>query len=123
MALDLAAVIRQGVALASNLTTSLQVTVKHYVKTGRDSNGYTYASPVNVSCLLEMKNEVKLQVSTGKIIHTKAKLTFLRSIVIGENDKLILPDGTTGPIHKAEGFVDPASTGPNPFVTEVWLGT
>jgi len=133
VAIDLISIINTGIGLAADLTSSLQGSVTHIAWIGKDSfNKPVYDNPVTLTgVLIELKQEQKIQISTGRVITTKAHLTFLQPITpngatgrtepIDERDKLFLPDGTTGPIHRAEGFMNPKTI--RPFVLEVWLGT
>lgn len=54
-----------------------------------------------------------------KCRQARAKVTFLFNVTIGTEDKLVMPDGTTGPILDIKGLQDPAS---GRYLTEVWLG-
>lgn len=113
-------IIRSGVALANSMTASLQPTVQHYVRTGQDGYGKpTYAAPVNVPAVVD-KDERYVQNAQGQTVLTRHRVTFVRPIIIKSTDKLVLPDGSTGPILSIGGVVDPDTD--RPFSSEVLLG-
>lgn len=123
--------IRNGVALAHNLTTSLQVRVTHAAWIGQapHGTGAYYAAPVSRLVLFEQKMR-QLQTKTGQTVTSRGKLTFLEPVPpngtpgrvepVDTRDKIILPDGTTGPIIDREGLMDPDTS--SPYVLEVYLG-
>lgn len=123
-------IIRQGVALAHSLTTSLQANV--VLHRWSQSSGFgeaVYAAPITVTALIEQKQRLHAM-SSGQTILTRAKITILtplaplgasgRTEPIDVRDKLILPDGTTGPIVDVEGLVDPDTN--RPYLYEIWMG-
>jgi hypothetical protein len=71
----------------------------------------------------------QLRLATGQLSVSRASVAFLdiAALVaatggegVDDNDLIVLPDGTTGPIIDMSGFID-AGTG-HPVMTEVWLG-
>lgn len=127
MPLALDKIVRSGVKIANDLTVKVQSTVQHLAWIGRNPE---YDDPVELKCIIEWKNEAKIQVGTGAIIQTKAKLTFLSPVTpngvsgrkepFDERDKIIMPDGTRAPVRILEGLVDPSIS--SPFVPEVYIG-
>jgi hypothetical protein len=118
MALD--DILRNGVSLANTLTNSLQTTVSYEAYSSQDSFGdITYAAAVNVKAVVERKSAQR-HTSSGQIIATKARITFLTPQTIDIRDKITLSDGTTGPIVDIVGVEDSNTT--KPYATEVWLG-
>lgn len=113
--------IRNGLALATELTESLVVEVQHAHWDGVtfDNNAQPQLSPsVPVSCLLEITNEfIEVQ---GRMTQAKSKLSFFAPLAVSVHDEFTLPDGSTGPILKITGLVDP-TTG-QPYAPEVYLG-
>ena len=110
------------IAVADNITKNLglQADVAHHILvlpvSGDGDKDFTV---VNRKAIVEKKRRV-LQTLSGQLIQTQAKITFLSaSIVIGPYDKLVLADGTTGPILTNEGFVDDGNA---QILTEVFLG-
>jgi hypothetical protein len=128
-------IINAGIATANKITKPLQGTVQHYAWTGQDGMGADTFSPVLTSpgtprqALVDMTRKPRAT-KDGKLLMTIASLTFLdvipdngasgRSEPIDTRDRIILPDGSTGPIVSAGGFMD-ARTG-RPVLNEVLLG-
>lgn len=134
MALD--GVVRSVVKVAHGVTVSLQETVQHHAWVGQDGFGAPsgpaqdgYDFPVPLKAMVEQKLQLR-QLGDGRLVKVKAKLTFLKVIVpngaagrdepIDMRDKLVLADGTTGPILSDEGLRDPGKG--RPFLIELWLG-
>lgn len=128
MALD--DIIRGAVATAHNLTTSLQPTVTHYAWIGQDAFGAkSYAPPVILPALVEQRLR-EHKTGSGTTVMTRAKVSFLKIVPpngaagrtepIDPKDKIVLPDGTSGPIVDVEGLIDPDSL--CPYLPEVWIG-
>ena len=115
--------------MADKVTNSLQSTVSYERRTGQDAFGApTYATAVNLLAIIDWK-ATQRRTSTGILTVSRAVITFLDAAAlsaatggagIDDNDKLTLPDGTTGPILDLGGFIDPG-TGV-PVATEVFLG-
>jgi hypothetical protein len=123
MSLD--ALIRDSLSLGHTITLDrkLQVrTVQHAAWDGvtYDSNGQPVISPpVNVSCIVEITNEL-IQTASGEMSRARSKLTFLQPRHITTRDIFTLPDGSTGPILDIKGVVDPSTN--MPYAPEVYLG-
>lgn len=134
MALD--GVVRGVVKVAHGVTKSLQETVQHHAWVGQDGFGAPsgpgpdgYDFPVPLKAMVEQKLQLR-QLGDGRLVKVKAKLTFLKVIApngavgrdepIDVRDKLVLADGTTGPILSDEGLRDPGKD--RPFLIELWLG-
>lgn len=110
--------IKRSVATASRLTRSLQVLVAHTPAATVASDGtMTGAATVNRRALVE-QNVRRFQVE-GVVVVSRAKITFLENVSIAESDRLVLPDGFTGPILAVEKMLAPGGGG---YVTTVWLG-
>lgn len=115
MGLD--SVIRKGVGIAHSVTKSLQVTVSHYPWLGQEGSGAPIfpTTPLLRVCLYERKQR-RVATRSGREVVSEHQLTFLEPIApngatgrqepIDERDKFVLPDGTTGPILRVEGFAD-----------------
>jgi len=114
-------IIRNGVKLANTVTAPLQAKVQHY-KLTHAADGYTtpsYGSPVSRLAIVDYRSR-QLSSPSGQTVVSLATVTFLDpTITIGPDDKLVLPDGTTGPIFDISGFLD-AGTG-KPALTTVIL--
>jgi hypothetical protein len=112
-----------GINIADTLTAGVQSSVSHYAFLGANGDGdESYDDPVPVSCVLD---QTRKQVSTpqGRLEAIVATLTFPRGgINIGPKDKIVLPDGTTGPLilDAPDAVFDPV-TGRG-FITTVRIG-
>lgn len=118
---DYAKLVRDGVKLANTMTASLQADVQYY-KAGEMSGGGDIeypATPELWPAIIEWKQKM-VRTVTGVEAVSRAMVTFLEPHDIDEKDKMVLPDGTTGPILDMTGLVDPA-TG-RAYFTTVWLG-
>jgi hypothetical protein len=121
--------LRIGVKIADQVTKPLQATVtfERFLTSGV-SGDKSFASPVSMRAIVDWKQK-QLRTPQGILSVSRASVTFLDinemvSATSGEgvsdNDKITLPDGTTGPILDMSGFID-AGTG-HPIATEVFLG-
>lgn len=127
--MSLLTTLRSAVAVADDVTKPLQSTVSYQRRTGQDAFGDpTYAAAVDLLAIVDWK-ATQRRTSTGLLTVSRAVITFLDAAAlstatggagIDDNDKLTLPDGTTGPILDMGGFIDPG-TGV-PLTTEVFLG-
>lgn len=116
--------VRAGVAAANKVTADLQPNVLHeaaIVPAVRDVFGNpARAAAVARPGLVEDSRKV-VKTASGELVQARAKITFLDpAVVVQSDDKLTLPDGTTGPILEVRGFVD-RGTG-KPILSEVYLG-
>lgn len=127
-------VVRSGVAVANNVTQPLQATVqfRHYVSS--DAYGTkVYNPPVGqpaaeLLAIVDWKQR-QLRLTSGVLSVSRSSVMFLdiNALVaatngdgVNDEDMIVLPDGTTGPILDMSGFID-AGTG-HPVATEVWIG-
>jgi hypothetical protein len=118
--MNLAAIIRRGVGILDKNTQSLQAVVTYEPWLGQDDYGNEEFGPV-VSMNAIVDNSMRDRPSsTGQLVVSRAKVTFPRPISVDTRDRIILPDGTTGPIIDVMGVVDRA-TG-KPYATDVLLG-
>lgn len=123
-------VLRSGVAIADSVTKPLQATVLYSRYVSSDSYGTKSYSPENVKmkAIVDWKQK-QVRTLEGVLSVSRASVTFLNiaDVVkatggdgINDQDRIVLPDGTTGPILDMAGFID-AGTG-HPIATEVFLG-
>jgi len=109
--------VREGVALANELTDSLQVTVQHEAWTADDGlGGSTYAAAVPLTALVETRQQHR-RLPDGREIVFNHLITILQPVAangatgrkepIDSRDRITLPNGETGPIISADGFLDP----------------
>jgi hypothetical protein len=123
-------VLRTGVKIADQVTKPVQATVTYH-KATIGSDGYrtiTHQTGVSLRAIVDWKQK-QVRTLSGMLSVTRAIVTFLdvaelasatSNDGIGDHDKIVLPDGTTGPILDLGGFID-AGTG-QPLATEVMLG-
>lgn len=122
--------VRNAVKTADTVTKPLQATVtfKRAVPNTDGYGGFTYPTSVSLRAIVDWKQK-QLRTMEGQLSVSRASVTFLDVAAvatatagqgISDNDQIILPDGTTGPILDMAGFID-AGTG-QPVATEVFLG-
>lgn len=122
-------VVRSAVAVADKVTRPLQSTVTYKRRIGQDGFGkVTYAIPVQLKAIVDWKAR-RVRTISGQDTVSRASITFLDITAlaaatggagIDDDDKIIMQDGSTGPILDLGGFIDPG-TGV-PIATEVMLG-
>jgi len=128
--LGLDSAVRGAVKTAATVTKSLQETVQHFAWTGQVNLGEeSLASAVSLKALVEQKLEWR-RLGDGRLVEVQARLTFLEIVApngasgriepIDPKDKLVLVDGTTGPVYLVSGLRDPGKS--RPYFLEVWLG-
>jgi len=115
-------VVRRNVAVADRLTTTLQSTVTHYAFSSETDEGVRAYDPTTGTKRLAVVRfqQRKFRTVAGEEVVSRAKVLFVRPLTIDARDKIVLPDGTTGPILDMQGTVDP-ETG-EPYATTIWLG-
>ncbi len=125
--------VRNAVALANSLTSTLQVAVSHKAWIGDDDTGKpTYATAVSRKAIVSDSSR-RIRRDDSEEIVARTYIAFLAPIAartpavtgrhdpLDERDQLTLPDGRTGPILDTDGgLVDPL-TG-RTFFHQVWLG-
>lgn len=128
MAFD--SLIRSVLSTADKLTSSLQGVVVHYAWIGKDIAGNpTYATPVSLKGVINLSS--KQWNVNGKVITVQASVTFPRPIKangasgriepIDLRDKIILPNGLTGPIIYSPNSIVDRSTGMG-YMVEIGIG-
>ena len=130
--MTVATVVRNAVATAKSVTSSLQADITHKAWTGQATSGAkpTYASGVTLPALIDQR-PTAFRTALGEVIAVKAVIHILQPIAangasgreepIDPRDEITLPNGTVGaPIMGAGGFVDP-STG-RPYLYTIGLG-
>lgn len=114
-------IVRSGVAIANKLTADVQADVMHESFLGQTVKGdRQYSAPVSRPAIVQMKQKSVLTAS-GELTMSNAQIVILDpTVVITDDDRFTLPDGTTQPIIRRAGFVD-RGTG-LPILTEIFLG-
>lgn len=123
-------VVRSGIKLVDKTVKSLEATVtfQKCVFSDDGSGTPTYPTSVPLRAIVEWK-EVQVPSSSGLINVSRPTVLFLdynalmaatNNEGISEDDRIFLPDGTTGPTRNLEGFLD-AQTGQTMY-TQVYLG-
>jgi len=128
--MDLLNILRSGIAVADNVTDSLQATVQ-FEKSSISNDGYgtiNYADPVPLKAIVDYAAK-QVRTQAGILTVTRATIDLLdidelNAATGGEGvsneDRFTLPDGDTGPILDISGFID-AETG-HPVLTRVMIG-
>lgn len=123
-------IIRNAVAIANKVTIDLQVPVEHYpwISDGATYGEPVYGDPTTRLALVEMRQ--RMMRIEGQDILLKAIVSFLvpiepngaenRQEPIDPRDKIVLPNGYTGPIKTIEGLENNFSD--TPYTLEVTLG-
>lgn len=127
-------ILRSAVKIVDDVTQPIQaeVSFRHY--TSSDSYGQKFYTPdvslppAILHAIVDWKQK-QVRTLEGVLSVSRASVTFVdvaevsaatNGEGIDDNDIIILPDGTTGPILDMAGFID-AGTG-QPLATEVFLG-
>ena len=129
--MGLANTIRNVIAIADRITTDLQVPVQHYAWIRNDleySDKSIYAAPITRLAIVNRRE--RLFRFEGQDLIQRASVIFLRPITangatgrrepVDPRDKIVLPDGYTGPIRDVRGLENTFSD--SPYMLEVILG-
>lgn len=121
--------LRAGVKVADEVTKPAQSKVRYRRYLSSDGlGGKTYSAVKLLSALVDWKQE-QVRTKEGVLSVSRAMITFLNvkelllataNNGIDDNDEIVLPDGTTGPILDMSGFIDPGTS--IPLATQVYLG-
>lgn len=147
MALDVALLVRNGVATANTLTASLQGPVRHSAWVREDAFGKPIygrrvegldiysenpdAEGVYVDRQALVEYQTKTREVNGRLVVSYAVITFIhpfeaaplvteRREPVDPRDRMLLPNGKTGPIIDVQGLIDPLTSAP--YFVQVWLG-
>ena len=123
-------VLRSGVKIIDNVTKPLQAEVLYSRYVSSDAYGKVTYSPLNkkMKAIVDLR-QTQVRTTSGVLSMCRATVMFVDvdavvSATAGEGvsdrDRIILPDGKTGPILNFAGFVDAGTT--KPIATEVFLG-
>lgn len=130
MGLD--AVLAKAIGIADKITKPVQSTIQWYAWLSQDIRGKaTYeTTPTPLKGVVDLRRKLRHQ-GDGKLITVVASITIMQVVPpngaadrhepIDPRDKLILPDGTTGPILGVPGAVWYDAAG-RPFLNEIYLG-
>lgn len=126
----LADIIKGGIAIARSLTLDLHVTVQHYPWIAMAGDGTpTYGAAVPRKALVERKQKL-VSGPNGQMVMSNAYIAILEEVApdgasgrvepIDVRDKIVMPDGVTGPILNVGGFFDGGTA--VPYYAEIYLG-
>jgi len=128
--MDLSKLVVAGVAIARDVTSSLQVEVSHeaWIKSGNNGQP-TFATAVTRKAVVGYDRRL-IKNNEGEKVMQSASVMFLDVIAsngatgrrepVDPRDQITLPDGHTGPIVNVRGPVDPNTNAP--YFLEVALG-
>lgn len=127
--MSLRTVIKKAVAVADSVTKSLQGEITHYPWIAQSGDGTpTYGSAKKYKAIID-RREIERRTPEGNMVLTNAYILVLSAVPpngatdrtepFDPRDKIVCPDGTTGVIAAAAGFMD-ADTG-HPYYGEIWL--
>ena len=121
--------LRAGIAVADKVTQPLQATITFEKFMGSDEYGAPiYAAPTQLPAIVDWKQK-QLRTQGGILSVSRASVLFIdinelmaatNNEGVSDEDRITLPDGTSGPILDMAGFID-AGTG-LPMTTEVFMG-
>ena len=122
-------ILRSGVAIIDSSTKALQSTILYEQYGGTDAYGTDIWVPAVAMLAIVDWRESQTKTQAGEMVLSHTTLTFVdvNAMVaatggkgISTQDRITLPDGTTGPITRLAGFIDAGTT--EPVATEVHIG-
>lgn len=127
-------IVTNAVATIKSVTSDLQPQVEHWAWIGHEDDGAPkYASTAKkYNCIVEYRRRRhSLIQSHGQEVWSRAYVVFLEPVkVTGVNadrvepidprDRIVLPDGSTGPIVDVRGIVSKKTK--RAYFHEVWIG-
>jgi hypothetical protein len=126
--------IAKVVGIANKVTKDLQGAISHYPWIAQNAFGSVqsqspFGQPIIRNGIIQQQGRWR-QIANGNMVFTYAHIVFLepfahieapnRKNPIDPRDRLVLPDGTTGPIVDIDGLFNPGTK--SPYFCEVWLG-
>jgi len=121
--------LRAGIKVANTVTKPVQATVSFSRYLSSDAYGTkTYAAAVLLRAVVDWRQK-QLRTPDGVLSVSRASVMFLDAAAlvvatggqgVDDEDVIVLPDGTTGPILDMSGFIDAGTK--QPLATEVFLG-
>jgi hypothetical protein len=127
---DYAKMLRDGVKLIKETTLSLQPVVTLHQWVAQDLYGKPLYAVITLQAITVQAPNMH-KTSNGQLVAVQAYVAFLEPVPpngtagrlepIDPRDKIVLPDGSWGPIVEVKGFID-AGTG-KPMFSEVWIGS
>jgi hypothetical protein len=121
MSLDIGRLVRSvAIPLVKKFTASAVVDVTVTKASSTDGGGDTTPGDVFTWPAVVDWNAHRVRTSEGIDAMSRATIQFVEPHPLDDDDSIVLPDGTTGPILDMRGVVDPL-TG-IPYVTTVYLG-
>src|SRR5512144_807686 len=108
--MGLAAIVRNAVAVANNVTNSLQTTVTHEAWTGHDKYGKpTFDSGIERAALVQRNTasigaqQILISATVTFLYPVESNGTAGRQAPIAPRDRITLPDGWSQPIVSVNG--------------------
>lgn len=112
--------VRQGVALADALTTTLQVPVTVEPWLAQDGLGAPVYGPAARHLALVEAAHDRVRAADGIEKQVTTKVAFIHPVTLDVRARLTLPDGTRPPILAVRGLVDPGTN--RPYLVEALCG-
>ncbi len=119
----MATMISNLIGVADKLTKNLglQVKVSHYAWKSQTATGKpTYGGAVKRGALVDDRAGQR-RTESGQTISYRVYIVFVAPVLVNVKDKIVLPNGRTGPIVDVAGGLLNDKTGEG-YLKEVWLG-
>ncbi len=105
--MGLSNLIAQGIAMAKTLTAGIQVEITHEPFVEDDAQGNRVYGTASTYRVIVEDRERYLTAHDRSQQLSKAIITFLEPVEIGQNDRITLPNGQQPQIISVEGVLDP----------------
>ncbi len=116
--------VRKMVGVADTLTATLQDTVTHYAWSGATVDSYNKVTAwgigVTRNAIVEPTSRL-IRRDDGSLVQAVYKITFPRPVAVDSRDRIVISNGTEGPILDVSGIVDPDTNAL--YAVEVILGS
>lgn len=116
-------ILKQGIKIADTLTAGVQPNIMLERRTGQDGFGKpTYESAVSIHAVVEYKRK-QIGMASGQVVLSVATVTIPRDIqpAIKTGDRVMLPDGTIGPVISTPNApIDPSTS--RGLITVIMIG-
>jgi hypothetical protein len=120
--MNIPSLVRRAVKTVERVAGSVRIDVVHYPVTGGTAFGPTYGDPIPREAFMEFAAE-GVTLADGTETTSRAKLTFLEPVAVGDRDQFVVPDGAGGTVRmNVQNVKGPMDTTKVPYQTEVLLG-